>query len=139
MVPDLVVALCLAPPFGFDPESAAADAVIDQIAVSGAGLCLLALGAPKQEILAARAFHRLSGVGFASVGAGLDFIAGRQMRAPVWMRRWALEWVWRLILDPGRLGPRYARCALVVPGQVIAAQRQRRQAPTIDWQCPPPQ
>lgn len=137
MVPDLVVALCLSPSFGFDPESAVADAVIDQIAASGAGLCLLALGAPKQEILAARARHCLSGVGFASIGAGLDFIAGQQTRAPLWMRRWALEWLWRLLLDPGRLCPRYARCAMVLPAQVIAALRLRWQAPTTDWQCPP--
>ena len=57
------------------------------MAASGARICLLALGAPKQEILAARGFARHPQLGFLSIGAGLDFIAGHQTRAPVWVRK----------------------------------------------------
>jgi exopolysaccharide biosynthesis WecB/TagA/CpsF family protein len=122
--PGLSVAACLSPPMGFDPEGAAADAMLDAVAASGAGICLLALGAPKQEILAARGLARHPGLGFVSIGAGLDFIAGRQKRAPVWIRRIAMEWLWRMLSDPRRLARRYLDCALVLPGLALAAGRE---------------
>ncbi len=71
-----------APPAGFDPEGPEADAAIARIEASGARLCFVALGAPKQEIFAARAVARGSSVGFVCVGAALDFLAGSQSRAP---------------------------------------------------------
>lgn len=125
-LPDLEVAARISPRFGFDPQGAEADTVVAQIRESGARLCLLALGAPKQELFAAHAGDALPGTGFAGIGAGLDFLAGQQRRAPHWMRRLALEWLWRMLTSPGRLGPRYARCALVLPGHAVAALRQRR-------------
>lgn len=124
--PGLSVAACLAPPMGFDPESPAADALLDAVAASGARICLLALGAPKQEVLAARGLARHPGLGFVSIGAGLDFIAGRQKRAPLWVRRIAMEWLWRMLSDPRRLARRYLDCALVLPGLAVAARREGR-------------
>ncbi|WP_111733163.1 WecB/TagA/CpsF family glycosyltransferase [Roseovarius amoyensis] len=124
-MPGLDIAWCHAPPMGFDPESAAADAVLDELKSRNIGLCLLALGAPKQERLAARGKGQTPGVGFASIGAGLDFIAGRQRRAPLWMRRLALEWLWRALGDLRRLGPRYARCIAILPGLMLASLRLR--------------
>lgn len=124
--PGLQVAACLAPPYGFDPESAAADALLDQIAASGARICLLALGAPKQELLAARALARHPQLGFLSIGAGLDFIAGHQVRAPVWVRRLAMEWLWRMLSNPRRLARRYLDCALILPSLTGAALAERR-------------
>ncbi|MFN3723556.1 MAG: WecB/TagA/CpsF family glycosyltransferase, partial [Paracoccaceae bacterium] len=64
-------------------------------------------------------------IGFCGFGAGLDFVAGQQTRAPVWMRRLALEWLWRALSAPRRLIPRYAACAAILPGHVVAALRQR--------------
>ena len=52
--PDLQVACCLSPPMGFDPAGPAADEAIERLQASGARLVFLALGAPKQEIFAAR-------------------------------------------------------------------------------------
>lgn len=127
--PGLRVAACLAPPYGFDPESAAADAMLDQVAASGARICLLALGAPKQELLAARGIARHPGLGFLSIGAGLDFIAGHQTRAPVWVRRIAMEWLWRMLGNPRRLARRYLDCALVLPsltGTALASRSARK-------------
>ncbi|WP_367890157.1 WecB/TagA/CpsF family glycosyltransferase [Rhodobacter calidifons] len=123
--PGLKVVACLAPPYGFDPESSAADDLIDRVAASGARICLLALGAPKQEMLAARGLARQPGLGFLSIGAGLDFIAGHQTRAPVWVRRIAMEWLWRMLSNPRRLARRYLDCALVLPSLTIAALRAR--------------
>jgi N-acetylglucosaminyldiphosphoundecaprenol N-acetyl-beta-D-mannosaminyltransferase len=123
--PGLRVIARIAPPMGFDPDSAAAGTLIAQIEASGAGLCLLALGAPKQEILAARITATLPRMGVVSVGAGLDFLAGTQLRAPRLMRAFAAEWLWRLMRDPGRLAGRYAACAAVLPGLAGRAVAQR--------------
>ena len=128
--PGLRVALTLAPPMGFDPAGPAADSAIAAIGDSGARLCFLALGAPKQEIFAARAAAALPEVGFLSIGAGLDFLAGRQRRAPRMMRALALEWLWRLVQNPGRLAARYAACAAVLPGLTVTAIRARGGAGT---------
>jgi UDP-N-acetyl-D-mannosaminuronic acid transferase (WecB/TagA/CpsF family) len=49
------------------------------------------------------------------IGAGLDFIAGTQTRAPSITQKAGLEWAWRMLRDPRRLGPRYARCMAAVP------------------------
>ncbi|WP_297770790.1 WecB/TagA/CpsF family glycosyltransferase [uncultured Roseovarius sp.] len=114
-VPGLRIAARIAPPMGFDPLGEPGDIVIDQLKATDAGLCLLALGAPKQEIFAARAHARLPHMGFASIGAGLDFIAGQQRRAPLWIRRLALEWLWRALSSPRRMVPRYAQCAMILP------------------------
>lgn len=124
-LPGLEICHIAAPPMGFDPESAEADTALREIAQSGARLCFLALGAPKQEILAARGRDIAPGVGFASIGAGLDFLAGRQRRAPKWMRMLALEWLWRAMQSPARMVPRYARCFAILPRLTLAAWRAR--------------
>lgn len=125
-VPGLDVACCLAPPMGFDPDGPAAADLLADLAQRGIGLCFLALGAPKQERLAARGRLLAPGVGFASVGAGLDFLAGTQLRAPPWLRRMALEWLWRALQDPPRMVPRYAACAALLPQLAVDALRLRR-------------
>lgn len=113
--PALKTAIRIAPPMGFDPTGAGADDCIERLAASGAGLCFVALGAPKQEIFAARASRQLPQMGFLSIGAGLDFLSGRQRRAPRLVRLLAAEWLWRLALDPRRLARRYAACIAILP------------------------
>jgi exopolysaccharide biosynthesis WecB/TagA/CpsF family protein len=117
----------IAPPMGFDPAGTAAEDILARVAATGPCLCLIALGAPKQEQLAARGRRIAPQAGFVSVGAGIDFLAGAQRRAPLWMRRLALEWLWRVQSAPARLGPRYAACAAILPGQAVAALRLRRE------------
>ncbi len=126
-VPGLRAGLLIAPPMGFDPEGDAAQAMLTRLQALGPGLCLIALGAPKQEMLAALGRRLAPAVGFASVGAGVDFIAGRQNRAPAWVRAIAMEWLWRALSAPRRLIPRYAACAAILPGQAIRALRLRGQ------------
>jgi exopolysaccharide biosynthesis WecB/TagA/CpsF family protein len=125
-VPDIDIRLTIAPPFGFDPEGPEAGEIIDRLASAGVGLCLVAFGAPKQERFAAFGRQRAAGIGFASIGAGLDFLAGHQKRAPVWVRRIAMEWLWRAALSPRRLGMRYVRCLVLFPGLALSALAQRR-------------
>lgn len=114
--PGLDVAGTFAPGANFDPYSAEADQAIERIRASGARLCFVALGAPRQEIFAARCLDHAPGVGLLCIGAALDFIAGTQTRAPRFAQKSGLEWFWRASRNPRRLGPRYARCMAVLPG-----------------------
>jgi exopolysaccharide biosynthesis WecB/TagA/CpsF family protein len=124
-VPGLKVCYTHAPPYGFDPTGNAADQIFADLAESGARLCFIALGAPKQEIFAARGRTQAPDVGFASIGAGLDFLSGHQVRAPRIMRMLAMEWFWRALQSPARMVPRYAKCFAILPGLTIQALRQR--------------
>jgi exopolysaccharide biosynthesis WecB/TagA/CpsF family protein len=128
--PGLKVAFCEAPPMGFDPDGEVADRAIEEMQRSGAGVVFLALGAPKQERFAARAAERLPQVGFLSIGAGLDFVSGAQVRAPAWVRALAAEWIWRMASDPARLAARYGKCLLALPGLILRALRIRQRKTT---------
>lgn len=85
---------------------------------AGPQLVLVAYGAPKQEYWIARNLARLpAGVGI-GVGGAFDFITGRVARAPVWMRRAGLEWLFRLLRQPWR-----ARRMAVLPRFAIEVMR----------------
>lgn len=124
-VSGLEVTLCIAPSAPFDPDGREAEDILLRLESEGIGLCLLALGAPRQEALALRGRDLAPGVGFASIGAGLDFLGRHQRRAPRWMRRVGLEWLWRALSSPRRLIPRYAACAAILPREVVRARRLR--------------
>jgi UDP-N-acetyl-D-mannosaminuronic acid transferase (WecB/TagA/CpsF family) len=69
---------------------------------------LLAVGSPQQEILAERLQVRDVARGLAlCVGASIDFVTGTQRRAPQWMQRAGVEWLFRLGQNPARLARRY--------------------------------
>jgi exopolysaccharide biosynthesis WecB/TagA/CpsF family protein len=113
--PGLQIAGTFSPGPRFDPYSEEADQAMERLAESGAPLCFLALGSPKQEIFAARCLDRVRGTGLLCIGAAIDFVAGTQTRAPKLARQMCLEWLWRAVRNPRRLGPRYARCVAVLP------------------------
>lgn len=125
-IPGYLPGVLIAPPMGFDPEGPAAREALAQIRDQGPGLCLIALGAPKQEKFAALGRSLAPETGFASVGAGVEFISGHQSRAPAFVRAMAMEWAWRALSAPRRLMPRYAACAAILPGEALRAWRQRR-------------
>lgn len=83
------------------------DEMVEAANASGADVVFVALGAPKQEIFISRNRHRLKANCVMAVGASFDLLSGRKMRAPAWMRRAGLEWFFRLLQEPIRLGPRY--------------------------------
>lgn len=126
IVPGAKVVCRISPPFGFDPVGPEAEDILQTIAASGAQLCFIALGAPKQERFAAFGRSKAPRVGFASIGASLDFIAGTQTRAPKWVRAIAMEWLWRLLTNPKRLAKRYLDCAVVLPGHAVRAVSGRK-------------
>jgi exopolysaccharide biosynthesis WecB/TagA/CpsF family protein len=118
-IPNLVVAGYEAPPMGFDPTGNAARDAAVRIAASGAKICFVALGAPKQEIFANTAVGVADGVVYLGIGAALDFIAGHSARAPRFMQRWGLEWMWRAGQEPRRMVPRYLRSAAWLAGYLV--------------------
>lgn len=127
-VPQFRLGELISPPFGFDPSGPEAAEILRRVAAVGPGLCFIALSAPKQEQMATIGRKLAPQTGFAGIGAGLDFLAGDQIRAPFWMRAIAMEWLWRALTSPGRLIPRYLACAAILPGQIRAAWRMRSEA-----------
>ncbi|MGZ5641331.1 MAG: WecB/TagA/CpsF family glycosyltransferase [Burkholderiales bacterium] len=83
--------------------------IIDTINASSADIVWIGLGAAKQEFWAASHVGKLAGAVLFGVGAAFDFHAGVKPQAPRWMMRAGLEWLFRLITEPRRLGPRYLK------------------------------
>lgn len=82
------------------------DEAVERINKSGAAFLFVGLGSPKQENFVWEQRSRIMAVQLC-VGAAFDFIAGTKERAPLWMQRIGLEWLYRMCSEPGRLGKRY--------------------------------
>lgn len=78
------------------------DKIIERVNKSGADILFVAYGAPNQDKWIARNRDRLTVRVAMGVGGTFDFIAGVVPRAPRWMRRFALEWLYRLYKQPWR-------------------------------------
>lgn len=87
----------------FDRDGMEDKNVISQVVSSGAGLLILCLGSPRQEIWAHRHLDELVGVRqVMMLGGALDVWAGRTHRAPRVLRALHLEWLWRMLCQPKR-------------------------------------
>ncbi|MCE9529731.1 MAG: WecB/TagA/CpsF family glycosyltransferase [Planctomycetes bacterium] len=104
--PGLVIAGTVCPPFR-ELSAEEETALIEQIRSSGADILLLALGQPKGELWTARTYERLGVPICLQIGASLDFVAGKVKRAPRWVQKIGLEWLYRLLQEPRRLLGRY--------------------------------
>ncbi len=80
------------------------DEIVAMINSSAADLLFVAYGAPEQDKWIARNLPRLQVKMAMGVGGSFDFIAGVIPRAPLWMRQAGLEWLYRLYLQPSRIG-----------------------------------
>lgn len=101
-------------PAGFDAPSIDMSALpetrhapLEKIRESRPDIVLVALGSPKGELWASEAREALKPAVLIGVGAALDFLTGAQRRAPRWMSRVGLEWLFRLLCQPRRLARRY--------------------------------
>lgn len=96
------------PPMGFiKSETARADAA-SFIESTRAQYVFLAVGFPQSEFLAAEVVDRGNAVGVGlCIGASIEFIVGAKQRAPLWMQKLSLEWLFRLLSEPRRLWRRY--------------------------------
>ncbi|WP_457637190.1 WecB/TagA/CpsF family glycosyltransferase [Oceanithermus sp.] len=105
--PSLKIAYAHSPPFRplSDEED---ERVVREINSSGARILFVGLGCPKQERWMAEHRGRVRAV-MIGVGAAFDFHAGKVRKAPAWMQRMGLEWLFRLAMEPRRLWRRYAK------------------------------
>jgi len=83
------------------------DDVVREIRDSEAGVLLVAMGVPRQELWIRRHREALDVPVQLGVGGLFDFYSGRIPRAPMWMREIGMEWVYRLWREPGRMWKRY--------------------------------
>jgi exopolysaccharide biosynthesis WecB/TagA/CpsF family protein len=97
------------PPMGFTNDHAATEECLQFIEEQAPfRFCFLAVGSPQQELLARQLQSRGRARGLVlCVGAAVNFISGAERRAPRWVQRLALEWLFRLVLNPRRLAHRY--------------------------------
>ena len=106
--PGLQVVGTMSPPFRplSDEEDAA---IIREIDAARPDIVWVGLSTPKQERWMAAHVGRLQAPVMIGVGAAFDFLSGEKPQAPPWMQRNGLEWLYRALSEPRRLGWRYAR------------------------------
>jgi N-acetylglucosaminyldiphosphoundecaprenol N-acetyl-beta-D-mannosaminyltransferase len=86
------------------PDPADDVETLRRIDAAGPQVLLVAYGAPRQELWIDRLGDRLTDVAVAiGVGGAFDYLTGRVPRAPLWMRRVGLEWLFRLARQPWRI------------------------------------
>lgn len=103
-----IIAGAYSPSMGFEKNDAECEEIIRNIQQSGANVLAVGVGAPKQEKWVYQYKQFLPSVHlFMCIGATIDFIAGKQKRAPVILQRLGLEWAFRLFHHPIRLFARY--------------------------------
>jgi N-acetylglucosaminyldiphosphoundecaprenol N-acetyl-beta-D-mannosaminyltransferase len=93
--------------------------IIRRIRLAKPDLLLVAFGCPKAEKWIAMHYRQLGVPVTIGVGATIDFLAGRVKRAPQWMQRGGLEWIYRLCQEPRRLFKRYAGDLAFMAGAVL--------------------
>ncbi len=106
LYPKAIIAGSYSPPFR-ELTSEEINKNIAEIKQSGADVVWVGLGAPKQECWMAEHWQELKPAILMGVGAAFDFHAGVKPRAPEWMKKSGLEWLHRLLSEPGRLWKRY--------------------------------
>lgn len=121
--PGLVVAGTTSPPFR-ELSSDEEKALFSQIRDARADLLFVAFGQPKGELWLANNFQKLLIPVSVQVGASLDFVAGKVRRAPRWMQRVCLEWVYRLSQEPRRLAGRYFRNSVFLMRMLFTRTRR---------------
>lgn len=105
--PELRIVGTYCPPFGFERDTQQLQIIRDQLLEVKPDVVYVALGSPKQEWLIEQLKPWLPRTWWLGVGISLSFLCGQVKRAPQWMQRMGLEWVHRLMQEPGRLWRRY--------------------------------
>lgn len=104
---DIIVA-AHSPSFGFEKDEAECQRILAMIRQSPANVLVIGVGAPKQEKWIAKYRDQLPNIDIClAVGASIDFEAGNKPRAPKLLSNLGLEWLYRLVSEPGRLWKRY--------------------------------
>lgn len=114
---DMVASEC--PPFGFEKDPEFSEGLAERIREHGTTHLVAGVGAPKSEVWIHEWRHQLGDCYAFGIGAGVDFFVGSARRAPLWMQKSSLEWLWRLSGDPRRLGRRYLMDSIQFPAAIV--------------------
>lgn len=109
-----------APAARFNAMADDIDVLCKELAEAEPKIVFVGLGFPKQERLIARLIPHLPQAWFVGCGAAVLYAAGELRRAPAWMQRSGLEWVFRLVSEPRRLAGRYLRRDLPFAAMLLA-------------------
>jgi N-acetylglucosaminyldiphosphoundecaprenol N-acetyl-beta-D-mannosaminyltransferase len=125
--PDLLIAGHYSPPFQKLLEMDHTE-IARRIRETQPDLLFVSFGCPKQEKWLAMNYRWLEVPVAIGVGATIDFLAGRMKRAPIWMQRTGMEWLFRLVHEPRRLFKRYATDFAIFGWQLFSQWRRLRWA-----------
>src|SRR5437762_1679975 len=119
----------LSPAFGFDLDETRFSRVRNAVVRAQPDLVFVGLGFPRQEEVISRLRPELPRAWFLGCGAAIDFVAGDRRRAPAWMQRNGLEWLYRLGTEPRRLAGRYLRHDAPYAARLLANAAAKRYGP----------
>lgn len=105
--PGLKVAGTYSPPIGFENNKEELENINRILLNSGADMLFVGMGVPKQDIFIYENMESYKIPVSFSIGGTIDFIAGRQKRAPKWVNMIGMEWFYRFIHNPRRMFRRY--------------------------------
>lgn len=106
--PGTIIAGMVSPPY--QPiEQWSNEDFIQSINAAQPDFIWIGLGAPKQECWMHSNYGKIEKGILFGIGAGFDYLAGNTKHAPEWMKKFALEWLYRLIQEPHRLWKRYLK------------------------------
>ncbi|MEM7694662.1 MAG: WecB/TagA/CpsF family glycosyltransferase [Pseudomonadota bacterium] len=123
--PTLDIKGVYAPPFGFERDSQLHAELVRMLRTVRPDIILVALGAPKQELWSTKMADSVRHGVFVNIGGGLDFLSGEVKRAPAAFQSAGLEWLWRALTEPLRLGPRYTKILIALPSLLKMHKRDR--------------
>ncbi|MFD1840892.1 WecB/TagA/CpsF family glycosyltransferase [Paracidovorax cattleyae] len=107
-------------------DDAEAPRIVQEIRASGARYLFIGMSSPRKELFLQRHWPDLGAAVAMGVGGSFDVLSGMLPRAPHWMQRLGMEWVFRLIQEPRRLAWRYLRTNAVFLMLLLRARLSRR-------------
>ena len=97
----------IVPPYGLRDSQEKVDDCVREVIQHNVDTIFFAVGSPQQEIIAKKVWQKTNNVRLLCVGASLDFLLGREKRAPTLFQKLSLEWLYRMLLNPRRMVYRY--------------------------------
>ena len=105
--PNLQIVGTHCPPYGFESQPEELASINSKIKAAAPDILFVGLGAPKQEKWIYQNYQELGVPVSLGIGVSFELVADMVQRAPLWMQKWGLEWLFRLIVEPKRLWKRY--------------------------------
>ena len=105
--PNLQIVGTHCPPYGFESQPEELASINSKIKTAAPDILFVGLGAPKQEKWIYQNYQELGVPVSLGIGVSFELVADMVQRAPLWMQKWGLEWLFRLIVEPKRLWKRY--------------------------------